>query len=98
MGHKKPVRIDPLTVALPPGGADSHAHLDSEEYAANRGEIIARAANVGVTYIGNVFLSPEAYRNGKDFFKDYPNIFFILGIHPHDGASCDLDVLDQIEG
>ncbi|MBD5608097.1 MAG: TatD family hydrolase [Desulfovibrio sp.] len=97
MGHKKPVRIDPLTVALPPGGADSHAHLDSEDYDANRDEVIARAAKVGVTYIGNVFLSPGAYRAGKDYFADYPNIFFLLGIHPQDGASCGLDTLAEIE-
>lgn len=96
MGHKKIQRIDPRLAALPPGGADSHAHLDSKEYDADRDGIIARATEVGVTYIGNVFLSPEAYETGKGYFAACPNVFFLLGIHPCDGLKCDDACLDKI--
>lgn len=97
MGHKKSQRIDPMTVKLPAGGVDSHAHLDSANYADTLGEILARAGACGVTGIGNVFLSPEAWRQGRERFAAYPQVFFILGIHPCDGAKCTPACLEEIE-
>lgn len=97
MAHKKPQRIDPLSVALPPGGVDSHAHLDSKEFDQDRDEVIDRAIKAGVTGIGNVFLSPSAYRSNKDYFRDFPQVFFLLGIHPCDGLSCTPACLEEIE-
>lgn len=96
MSHKKVIRINPLDKALPKGGCDSHAHLDSECYNENRAEIIKTAMEAGITYIGNIFLSPQAYNAHKGFFKDYPNIFFILGIHPCDGLTCTSKCLEEI--
>lgn len=97
MGHKKPVRIEPLAEALPPGGVDSHAHLDSEEFNGNRDEVITLANKVGVTQIGNVFLSPQAYNTRKSWFEGRKDIFFLLGIHPHDGLSCEPECLAAME-
>lgn len=96
MAHKKPVRIDPLTLRLPAGGVDSHAHLDSKEFDPDRDEVIARAVKAGVSQIGNVFLSPEDYHEKKKFFKAYPQIFFLLGIHPCDGLKCTPACLEEI--
>ena len=56
MSHKKVERIDPLTQALPCVGCDSHAHLDGEEFDADREEVLARAraAGVAVAFVGVV--------------------------------------------
>lgn len=97
MGHKKVQRIDPLSVRLPAGGADSHAHLDGREFDADRPEVITKAAACGVTFIGNVFLSPEAYRSGRSGFDQFPDVFFLLGIHPCDGLKCTPACLEDIE-
>lgn len=97
MGHKKPIRIDPLTVALPPGGVDSHAHLDSKEFSQDRQAVIQRASQAGVSQIGNVFLGPDDYQSGKICFESNPGVFFILGIHPCDGMRCTPECLEQIE-
>ncbi|MDE7372347.1 MAG: TatD family hydrolase [Desulfovibrio sp.] len=96
MGHKKPQRIDPLTVALPPGGVDSHAHLDGEEFDPDREAVLARAREAGVSGIGNVFLSPEAFADRRGLFADHPEVFFLLGIHPCDGEKCTPACLDSI--
>ncbi|MBD5640961.1 MAG: TatD family hydrolase [Desulfovibrio sp.] len=96
MAHKKPARIDPISVRLPAGGVDSHAHLDSSEFDNDRAAVIARAKEAGVSQIGNVFLSPEAYESGKKYFADFPQVFFLLGIHPCDGLSCTPDCLEKI--
>lgn len=97
MGHKKTVRIDPLTRALPAGGADSHAHLDGPEFASDRAQTLDRAAKCGVSTIGNVFTSPADYDSRKNYFADYPDVFFILGIHPCDGMRCTPECLETIE-
>lgn len=97
MAHKKPVRIDPLTEALPAGGADSHAHLDGKDYDNDREEVIARAAKCGVTLIGNVFLGPEDYESRKVWYEQKKDIFFILGVHPCDGLRCTPQCLEKIE-
>lgn len=97
MSGKKVTRIDPLSKAFPAGGADSHAHLDLKDYDKDRAEVIERAQKAGVTNIGNVFLSPEAYETGKNNFSDFPGVFFLLGIHPCDGLKCTPQCLEQIE-
>lgn len=97
MSHKKVTRIDPLQEALPAGGVDSHAHLNGAEFAVDRQEVLKLAAQVGISGIGNIFLSPEAYELGKNEFADYPGVFFLLGIHPSDGQLCTDDCLDRME-
>lgn len=96
MGHKKVQRIDPLTEKLPAGGCDSHAHLSMEAFNQDRDEVIARAKAAGVSQICNVFLSPEDYAGQKEYFAAYPDIFFILGIHPCDGLRCTPECLEKI--
>lgn len=96
MGHKKPQRIDPLERALPPGGADSHAHLDGPEFDEDREAVLARASAAGITHIGNVFLGPDAFAARKALFDGHPGVFFLLGIHPCDGQSCTPACLDAL--
>lgn len=96
MSHKKPIRIDPLEKSLVPGGVDSHAHLDSEDFNENRDEIIKIALEAGVSQIGNIFLSPEAFENHNKYFSAYPEIFFILGVHPCDGLKCSSSCLEKM--
>lgn len=97
MGHKKPQRIDPLSLALPFGGVDSHAHLDGPEFDTDRESMLTRARAAGLSHIGNVFLSPQALAERKGLFADHPEVFFLLGIHPCDGASCTPACLDSLE-
>ena len=91
MGHKKVVRIDPLTKAMPFGGVDSHAHLDDEAFDADRERVLERAYNVGIEAIVNIFLDPASYRERKKIFEHnspnhFPHIFHALGMHPIDGT------------
>ena len=78
----------PDTLGLPPTGADSHAHLDSEGIIERLPEVMERARNAGLASIGQVFLGPAAYHANKDTFAGYPGVFFLMGIHPCDGQEC----------
>ena len=78
----------PDTLGLPPTGADSHAHLDSEGIIERLPEVMGRTRSTGLASIGQVFLGPAAYHANKDTFAGYPGVFFLMGIHPCDGQEC----------
>ena len=88
MGHKKVVRIDPLTQALPLGGIDSHAHLDDPAFDNDREDVLSRARQVGLSYVANICLDPLKFSATKELFAKYPWVFFVLGIHPQDGLKA----------
>lgn len=67
---------------LPRTGVESHAHLNSRQFAPDFEEVMARAFAAGVAQIIQVFLSPEAWAQGKARFDAYPQVYFIIGIHP----------------
>ena len=78
----------PDTLGLPPTGADSHAHLDSEGIIERLPEVMGRGRGTGLASIGQVFLGPAAYHANKGTFAGYPGVFFLMGIHPCDGQEC----------
>ena len=96
MSKKATVRIDPLSLALPPVGVDSHAHLDGQEFDADRDAVLERAHAAGIAQIGNVFLGPDDYHTRRGLFDAHPNVFFIMGIHPCDGQNCTQQRLDAM--
>ena len=51
----------PESLNLPPGGADSHAHLDDGRFADDLETVINRARASGLSTIGNVFTSLEEW-------------------------------------
>ena len=74
----------PESLGLPPGGADSHAHLDDKRFAEDLGQVMDRARASGLSSIGNVFTSLEEWDEAHARLSVYPELFFILGIHPVD--------------
>ena len=96
MSKKSAVRIDPLTLALPHVGVDSHAHLDGQEFDADRDAVIERAHAAGIAQVGNVFLGPDDYHARRSLFDAHPDVFFLMGIHPCDGQNCTQDRLDAM--
>ncbi|WP_028574263.1 TatD family hydrolase [Desulfonatronovibrio hydrogenovorans] len=83
MGRKKP-RPLPEDLGLPLGGADSHAHLNMGNLSGNLDRVLTRAQDCGVSLLGNVFLGPEAYDREHGLFGNYSQVFFIIGVHPHE--------------
>lgn len=92
--HKRPT---PESLALPLGGVDTHAHLDLPELKADMQEILTRARQAGIEYIGNVFLGPQAYTDHCSLFASYQDVFFILGMHPHEAQKVDQTCLTRIQ-
>lgn len=96
MSHKKKIRIDPLTQALPVGGVDSHAHLDDHAFDEDREDVLLRARQVGLQHIGNIFLDPIVFDERKHIFDAHREVFFILGVHPCDAQLFNEDTVTAI--
>lgn len=96
-------RPQPDSLALPPTGADSHAHLDSPELFAKLPELLRRAKAAGVADIGQVFLGPEAFTTCLPTMDacsgpEFPRLFFILGLCPEDGMKLTGAVYEAMRG
>jgi TatD DNase family protein len=63
---------------------DTHCHLDFPEFDADRDDVLKRAAGAGVKYVVNIGSSLQGSVNSVKLAKDYPNVFAVVGCHPHD--------------
>ena len=71
---------------------DSHAHIDGEEFDADRGEVIERAQAAGVSLIFNVGTGDPhsgAFERAVELGKTHQNIYTAIGTHPHDARLYD---------
>jgi TatD DNase family protein len=91
MSKRKPRKL-PESLELPCVGADSHAHLDGRDF--DPRVMLARARACGVRTVGNVFLGPAAYHASRHVFAAEPDVFFLLGVHPHEAAGMTKEDLD----
>ena len=81
---------------MPQVGVDTHAHLTFEDFSADLPATLERAFASGIANIGNVLLGPEEYAQHHQIFTEYPQIFFILGIHPNESDRYGPDTLPQL--
>ena len=84
---KKKVRPSPRELNLPCCGVDTHLHLDLDPLLKEPLAVIERAREAGVLWLGQVFLGPAGYTAHAPLFDGVGNIFFLLGVHPHDAAA-----------
>lgn len=66
---------------------DSHVHLNRDEFAADRAEVIDRAVAAGVTGFLNVGYDLPSSVASRDLAAADPRILATAGVHPHDAAS-----------
>lgn len=95
MARRKP-RPLPQELDLPSGGADSHVHLDMGELKPSLDLVLTRARDCGISTLGNVFMGPEAYAQGRKVFENHDQVFFILGIHPHEAGTYTSGIAAQM--
>lgn len=104
VSSKKKNIIPPQSFNLLPVGVETHAHLDFPDFAEDLNLVLDRAGQAGIAWIGNIFLSVEAYRDHASRLIDSasasairPQLFFTLGIHPHEADTVASGVLADME-
>jgi TatD DNase family protein len=79
---------------------DSHAHIDGEEYDADRDEVVERAREAGVCAILNVGTgdphSGELER-AVEVAEKYEDVYAAVGVHPHDARLFDDEAARRIQ-
>ena len=71
---------------------DSHAHIDGEEFDADRDEVVARARGAGVRTILNVGTGdPHGgnFERAVAVAEKYEGVYAAVGVHPHDAKLYD---------
>ncbi len=63
---------------------DTHAHLTALD---DVDEVVARAAEAGVTRILTVGTDVDDCRRALELAERHDGVFAILGIHPHDSCT-----------
>lgn len=78
---------------------DTHCHLDFDAYDEIRADVVAEAADMGVTRIIIPATSLDSARDALRLADAFPGVYAAVGIHPNSAASyspADLDVLREL--
>ncbi len=76
---------------------DTHAHIDSEQFDADRQEMIDRAFAAGVEAIIIPSIGPEGFDNVQAIVDADPRIYRGIGIHPHNASDATPANLERVE-
>ncbi len=68
------------------GLIDSHCHLTYEGLFDRIDEVLANAAQAGVSEMITIAEHPEDARRSIALSQNYPNIYVVAGVHPHNAA------------
>jgi len=94
---KKKIPPRPEELALPCVGVDTHAHMDYGAFDQDLDAVLDRARSAGVGWVGNVFLGPENFAANVGIFAARPDVFYLLGVHPHEATSADDAALSRMQ-
>jgi len=67
---------------------DTHAHLDSGQFDADRETVIQRALDQGIGHLVTVGCDLESSRASVAIAASHPTIYAAVGIHPHDAPQA----------
>jgi TatD DNase family protein len=79
---------------------DSHAHIDGEEYDADRDLVVERARGAGVRAILNVGTGDPrsgAFERAVRLAEKYEGVYAAVGVHPHDARLFDDEAAEHLQ-
>jgi TatD DNase family protein len=76
---------------------DTHAHLTSREFDADRETVLSRAREAGVEIIINPGTELADSRRAVELADRHPMVYAAVGIHPHEARHATPAVLQEIE-
>ena len=77
---------------------DTHAHIDGEEYDADRDEVVARAAAAGVGRIVNMGDTMDSSARGAALTGKYEAVYAGVGLHPEEAYPMTAADDDRLAG
>lgn len=71
---------------------DTHAHLDSPDFANELPQVIERAQAAGIEKIVTIATDLESSRRALSISERFPNVFAAVGCHPSDAPGAPEDI------
>ena len=75
---------------------DSHCHLEDERFAEDRAEVMARMEDAGVRRCILAGSDMETSEQIVKMASEYPDVYGVVGIHPHDAKTWTDDCAPRI--
>ncbi len=75
---------------------DTHCHLQDKRFAGDLEAVLDRAQEAGVAYVLVVGSDLATSREACELAQKYPQLFAIVGVHPHDSKDADRATFDEI--
>ena len=77
---------------------DSHCHLDSSDFDADRDEVIERAVEAGIEQLVSIGTGegPPDMEAGIRMSERYPMLLATVGVHPHDAGKVTEPILNRV--
>jgi TatD DNase family protein len=79
---------------------DSHAHIEMNDFDADREDVIQRALDAGVEIIvcvGDGEVAADSHAAAFRIAEQYPFIYTTVGVHPHEARLLDDNLCAQLE-
>lgn len=78
---------------------DSHAHIEADDFDADRDEVIRRALDSGVEIIvdvGDGDVSKDSHAAAFRLADEHPFIYTTVGVHPHEARLLDAELFARL--
>ncbi len=76
---------------------DTHAHLHSRAYDADRDDVLTKCWDAGLRYILEINIDRQGWTRTKALAESDPRVFATVGVHPMDVGDATLEDLDRLE-
>jgi TatD DNase family protein len=73
---------------------DSHAHLEMDDFDADREDVLRRAVQAGLTHIITIGTDLETSLKALELAEKYDFIFATVGCHPHNAKDLDSRLME----
>src|ERR1700744_1195657 len=75
---------------------DTHAHLDYSDFDDDRAQVLARAAERGVTELISIGTRIDSSTRAVELAENFPNVWATVGIHPCDADNAPEDTVERL--
>jgi TatD DNase family protein len=76
---------------------DTHAHIQSEEFGGDVGDVVARAREAGVTGMVVPAVDLATANDGLQLAQRFDGVYTTAGVHPHEASALDAEALAALE-
>lgn len=75
---------------------DSHAHIQDEKFKHDLDEVLENAQKAGLEKIICIGYDYETSREAVKLAHNFPQIYAVVGVHPHDSKKVNEDILQKL--